>query len=68
MTDKRRPYDRQEWVKIATKWLHSPSSDNSMLYSSYIALKQDEPELAKLCLEESERLRRLILAQSRKKR
>ena len=67
MTDKRRPYDRQEWVKIAKGWLRSPSSDSSMLLSCYIALRKDKPELAKLCLEESERRKRLALARSRRK-
>lgn len=38
-----------------------------MLLSCYIALRKDKPELAKLCLEESERRKRLALARSRRK-
>ena len=45
MPDNVRPYDRQEWVKVATKWLHG-TADSSMLESAYIALRIDEPELA----------------------
>ena len=66
MTDKIRPYDRQEWVKIATSWLHSKDADSSMLESAYIALRRDENELALQCLEESKRRRALALARHRK--
>jgi len=65
MTDKERPYDRQEWVKIATKWLHG-SADSSMLDSAHIALRIDEPELAAQLKEESKRRRTVALARLRK--
>ena len=65
MTDKVRPYDRQEWVKIATKWLHG-SADSSMLESAHIALRIDEPELAAQLKEESKRRRTVALARMRK--
>jgi len=66
MADKIRPYDRQEWVKVATSWLHSKDADSSMLESASIALRRDEPELALQCLEESSRRRLLSLARHRK--
>jgi hypothetical protein len=66
MTDKLRPYDRQEWVKTATEWLHGKSADGSMLDTAYIALRIDEPELAEKC--KSEATRRRNLARSRKDR
>lgn len=60
MTDKLRPYDRQEWVKIATGWLaNDRAADSSMLESAHIALRTDEPELAELCKNEAKRRRNL---------
>ena len=65
MPDNVRPYDRQEWVKLATKWLHG-SADSSMLESAHIALRIDEPELAAQLKEESKRRRTVALARLRK--
>ena len=66
MTDKIRPYDRQERVNIATGWLNSKDADSSMLETAYIALRRDENELAMMCLEESKHRRALALARHRK--
>ena len=66
MADNKRPYDRQEWVKLATEWLHGKTADSSMLYSASIALRADEPELSSQCLEESKRRRTVALARQRK--
>lgn len=65
MSDNVQPYDRQEWVKVATKWLHG-TADSSMLESAYIALRIDEPELAAQLKEESKRRRTVALARLRK--
>jgi len=66
MTDNMRPYDRQEWVKIANEWLGDKHADSSMLEVAYIALRIDEPELAEKC--QIEYKRRRNLARSRKDR
>jgi hypothetical protein len=66
MADKIRPYDRQEWVKVATRWLHSKDADSSMLESASIALTRDDPELSAKCLEESKCRRPVALARHRK--
>lgn len=66
MPDNVRPYDRQEWVKLATEWLHGTTADSSMLESAYIALRRDEPELAAQLKEESKRRRTVALARIRK--
>lgn len=58
MTDNLRPYDRQEWEKIAFEWLASKASTASMLESANIALRLDNPELAEKCKEEAARKRK----------
>lgn len=66
MSDNVQPYDRQEWVKVATEWLHGTTADSSMLESAHIALRIDEPELAAQLKEESKRRRTVALARIRK--
>lgn len=55
-----RPYDKEEWQKIAREWLATRKADSSMLTSAYIALRCDDPTLAEKCREEAARRRKTL--------
>tara|TARA_R110002020_G_scaffold265840_8_gene480689 strand:+ start:4323 stop:4508 length:186 start_codon:yes stop_codon:yes gene_type:complete len=58
MASKLRPYDKDEWEKIAREFLHDPKAPSSALDAAYIALRIDSPELAEDCREEALRRRK----------
>jgi hypothetical protein len=53
-----RPYDREEWEKIAHSFLATARTTSSEFESAYIALRIDNPELAELCRQEGIRKRK----------
>ena len=58
MAPKLRPYDRDEWEKIAKEFLLDQKAPSSALDASYIALRIDSPKLAEDCREEALRRRK----------
>jgi len=48
-----RPYDKEEWQKIALGFLHDRTAPSSALESAAIALRRDDPTLAQSCKEEA---------------
>ena len=55
-----RPYNKEEWQKIAWEWLVDKKADSSMLTAVYIALRCDDPTLAKKCRDEAARRRKTL--------
>ncbi len=55
-----RPYNKEEWQKIALEWLADKKADSSMLTAVYIALRCDDPTLAEKCREEAARRRKTL--------
>lgn len=55
-----RPYNKEEWQKIAWGFLADKKAPSSALDASYIALRCDDPALAEKCHEEALRRRKSI--------
>lgn len=56
-----RPYNKEEWQKIAWGFLADKKAPSSALDASYIALRRDDPALAEKCREEAVRRRKSIV-------
>ena len=55
-----RPYNKEEWQKIAWEWLGNKKATSSMLTSAEIALRCDDPTLAEKCRDEAARRRKSL--------
>jgi hypothetical protein len=55
---KPKPYNKEEWQKIANKFLTDQSLPASALESAAIALRTDDPALAEKCRTEAPRRRK----------
>lgn len=53
-----RPYNKEEWQKIAWEWLADKKATSSMLTGAEIALRCDDPTLSEKCREEAARRRK----------
>jgi len=49
------PYNRDKWIIAANSFLSDPKAPYSALYSSYIALRSTDKELAEKCRDEAAR-------------
>ena len=53
-----KPYNKEEWQKIANDFLMQKDTPSTALWSAYIALRRDDPTLAEKCSTEALRRRK----------